>query len=243
MVSPLPAKLTRSPLLDGVPGLSHGFTNLALTAEEREALEAATATAHQVHGDKLLWVSALEKRARQADALATFEPGLAVGAHSADCTPVLAAAVHSETNHVYGVLAAHAGWRGTALGVAGKAFTEFAREARRRDPKARFAAAVGPCIGFESFEVGPEVVEAFPRSEERGLARFLRLEGERRKYLFNLPGENLRQLREAAAAEGVPLALEALELCTVKLPGLFPSYRRDGANAGRILSFARIDSV
>lgn len=232
--------ITRSTLLAPVAGLRHGFTGRELPRSEADALDSRTATGKQVHKAAMIWVDAYEKRAREADAVATLVPGLAVGAYSADCTPVLAAALDASSGRPYAVMAAHAGWRGTALGIAEKAFREFARAARERAPGragARFLAAIGPCISFESFEVGEDVIEAFPGCEARGLARYLRDESGRRKYLFDLPGENLRQLREAAAAEGVELEAESVGLCTLRLESRFPSYRRDREKAGKILSY------
>jgi YfiH family protein len=223
--------LTHSPLLDSVTGLVSGFTNNELSREEINALDAETATAKQVHKADLAWVTRREKKERDADAVATFTPGLAVGVYSADCTPVLAAAV---TDRAFAVLAIHGGWRGTAQGITGAAFRGFARAALKDQAKARFVACIGPCISYESFEVGEEVAREFPATA----ARFLRMEGEKKKFLVDLPGENLRQLRVAAEGLKVKLETEDLGLCTLKLAS-FPSYRRDGANAGRILSFLR----
>ncbi|MGZ3652176.1 MAG: polyphenol oxidase family protein [Bdellovibrionota bacterium] len=230
-------KLTLSPLLHRVPGLVHGFTNKAITREEANALDAEVATAKQVHKADLIWVTQFEKKARDADAVATLTPGVAVGVYSADCTPILV--VVQNEGKVFGVMAAHGGWRSTALGIAGKAFREFAAAARGQRPQCCFLAAIGPCISFESFEVSQDVIDAFPGIEGRGLARFLRMEGDKRKYLVNLPGENARQLREAASSLGVPLEVEQLNLCTLKLVDQFPSYRRDHDQAGRILSFLK----
>jgi YfiH family protein len=227
--------LTLSPLLGSVPGLTHGFTNKQVSRLEAAALDAATATAKQVHKADLVWITKWEKREREADAVATFTPNLAVGVYSADCTPVLAAAIDEDSGKPFGVLAVHGGWRGTASGISGSAFREFASAALKERGAVSFVAAVGPCISFENFEVGEEVARAF-RTE---VTRFLRLEGEKKKFLVNLPGENRRQLLEAASGLSVRLEVDCLDLCTLKQPDVFPSYRREGSNAGRILSFLR----
>jgi copper oxidase (laccase) domain-containing protein len=133
-------------------------------------------------------------------------------------------------------MAVHAGWRGTAQTIAEKSFAAFAAATKEKGAT-RFLAAIGPCIGFESFEVGEEVVRAFPGSEERGLARFLRMEGDRKKYLFNLPGENRRQLEQAASKTGSTLAVDWLDHCTFSQKERLPSFRRDREKAGRILSY------
>lgn len=230
--------LTRSPLLQKIPGLRHGFTNHAVTREEAAALDAATATAKQVHSDKLVWTSQFEKRARDADGIATFTPNLAVGVYSADCTPVLTAAVDAGTGNALAVMAVHAGWRGTALGIAGKSLREFIEETGKKiKSPLRYVCAIGPCIGPEAFEVGEDVVQAFPHAERAGIAKFLRLDEGKKKYLFDLPGENLRQLKATGAELRADILVDSLAQCTLSQPEKFPSYRRDREKAGRILSF------
>lgn len=236
----LKQRLTRSALLDSVPGLTHGFTNKHVTREELLALDASAAIARQVHGDALIWADRPENRSREADGVATFTPGLTVGASSADCTPVLTVALDGKGGPV-AVMAVHAGWRGTAKGIAGKTLREFIGAVGERCPGARFLCAIGPCIGPRSFEVGQEVVDAFPGAEERGLARFLRLEDGRRKYLFDLPGENRRQLEEAQKDLRADVRIDVVGHCTVERVADYPSYRRDREKAGRILSFLRMD--
>jgi YfiH family protein len=230
----MPEKIIQSALLTKVPGLRHGFL-ANHTPGGRDALdreEPSIATVKQVHGDVLLWTDKAEQRQREADALATCKPGLKVGVYSADCTPILVAALE-ERGAPQAVMAVHAGWRGSAARIAEKSLEAFAQRTAAR----RFIAAIGPCISYESFEVGEEVVAAFPGSRERGLARFLRQEGGREKFLLDLPGENARQLRETAGRLGLHLEMETLPLCTFRLKESLPSYRRDGTQAGRILSY------
>ena len=82
-----------------------------------------------------------------ADGLITREPELALVVFTADCVPVLLEGP--------GVVAAvHAGWRGTAKGIAAKAVREM-----RCDP-AEIRAWIGPSIGLCCYEVGDEVRDA-----------------------------------------------------------------------------------
>lgn len=218
----MPLAPVQSPLLSSIGGLVHAFDPGTPPLE--------VATAKQVHKSQCIWAERLEKREREADAIATKNPGLAVGIYSADCTPLLMAALAGD--RPIAVMAVHAGWRGTALGVAREALQSFLHASATR-----YVAAIGPCIGFESFEVGEEVIAAFPHCLERGLARFLRHEDGKKKYLFDLRSENARQLREEASQAGVPLELELLPHCTFLERDRFPSYRRDREKAGRILSY------
>jgi copper oxidase (laccase) domain-containing protein len=61
----------------------------------------------------------------------------------------------------------HAGWKGTVAHVARKAVETMARDFDS-DP-VRFVAAIGPSIGPDSYDVGPEVAEqaraAFPDAD------------------------------------------------------------------------------
>jgi|GEM_PF-5651550 len=231
------ADLTKSPMLEMVPKLEHGFTNLRISREQATALDSRTATAKQVHGDKLVWTDHFEKREREADGIATFTPHLAVGVYSADCAPVLTAALDPGTGFPFAAMAVHAGWRGTALGIAGNTLREFILECAKKKKGARYVCAIGPCIGPQSFEVGEDVVSAFPHAEASGLARFLRLEDGKKKYLFDLPGENLRQLHLARKELKASVTVDTLGLCTLARKEEFPSFRRDREKAGRILSF------
>lgn len=82
-----------------------------------------------------------------ADGLITREPEIALVVFTADCVPVLLQGS--------GVVAAvHAGWRGTAKGIAAKAVREM-----NCDP-AEIKAWIGPSIGPCCYEVGDEVRQA-----------------------------------------------------------------------------------
>jgi YfiH family protein len=119
-----------------------------------EALGAeALVTAHQVHSATALFVDApWTGEAPRADALVTAAPGLAVGALAADCMTVLFHAPRAGL-----VAAAHAGWRGSLAGVLEATVDRLAEHGAARE---EIACAIGPCLRFESFEVGDDLVEA-----------------------------------------------------------------------------------
>ena len=89
----------------------------------------------------------------EADGLITRDTGVALAVFTADCVPIL---LHDAVRGVAG--AVHAGWRGTAAGIAGEAVSKM-REAFGCDP-ADIRAAIGPCISKCCFETGPEVPAA-----------------------------------------------------------------------------------
>lgn len=94
-----------------------------------------------------------DDRRAEADALVTRVPGLALGILTADCAPVLLADPEA------GVIGAvHAGWRGALGGVIEAALA--AMIAAGADA-GHTTAAIGPCIGKDSYEVGPEFPARF----------------------------------------------------------------------------------
>lgn len=107
------------------------------------------ATVEQVHEAKIMSVRA-PGGAGQADGLMTGARRVPVAVFTADCLGVVLEADA-------GVGVAHAGWRGLAAGVVGKLLASMEAAGWRT---AR--AAIGPSIGPCCFEVGPEVVAAFP---------------------------------------------------------------------------------
>lgn len=112
-------------------------------------------TPYQEHG---VAVAAVARPWRQADrpradALMTRAPGIALGILTADCAPVLFA-----DPTVPMVAAAHAGWRGAVGGVIEATLAAMEQEGATR---ASIRAAIGPCIGGLSYEVGPEFPAPF----------------------------------------------------------------------------------
>jgi hypothetical protein len=108
----------------------------------------------QVHSSDAVAVDAPWAGVRpKADAIVTATRGLALGVLTADCAPVLFADAEA------GVIgAAHAGWRGALAGVMDATVAAMERLGARRE---RISAAVGPTIGQDSYEVGPEFEREF----------------------------------------------------------------------------------
>lgn len=230
----MPATIVRSSLLSALPGIDHGFTSRLTPPAFRAELAKTVSIGRQVHKDYFAWPTRWEHRETEADGLGSLSPGFYVGAYSADCAPILLAL--TEGSRVKGVMAVHAGWRGTALGIAGRAVHALVEKAGV-GAAAKLFAVVGPCIGPENFEVGEDVIAAFPHVLAQGIARVHRpLDDGTPKYLFHLGAENLRQLRVAAQAAGVELEVADENLCTVADQN-FPSFRRDRTRTDQIVSY------
>jgi len=220
------------PSLDAVPGLVHGFerrNGRASFAETRDETRRRVAEAlsdrgrllllKQVHGARV--ARAPWDGTPEADAALSRDAGIFVGIETADCLPLFVVDARRRV-----LVAAHAGWRGTAAGIATRAVEALAAEGSRPED---LAAALGPCIGPCCYEVGEDVREAF------GDAAFgLFRPGPAGRPHFDLRAANARQL----AAAGVPPEATAhVDECTRCHPDLYHSYRRDGRGAGRMISF------
>ncbi len=111
--------------------------------------------------------------------MVTRERGLALGVLAADCAPVLFA---DSEGGIIGT--AHAGWRGALSGVLEA--TVKAMVGLGSAPP-RIAAAVGPCIGPESYEVGPEFEAQF-LAQSADYREFFGSGRNTGRRLFDLPG-------------------------------------------------------
>ena len=246
-----------SPLLADISGLAHGFftrrggvstgiyaslncgpgsedvpthvtENRARAAGRLGVAPDALCTLYQVHGAEVATVDeSWEARGRpRADALVTRLPGRALGILTADCAPVLLVDPQARV-----IGAAHAGWRGLVAGVIEATLAAMEKLGARR---ARICAAIGPCIGQNSYEVGPEVVAAFTESEP-AFAAFFRPSARPGHALFDLGGLAVESLRRAEVGR-----IDRLVCDTFAQADLLFSYRRARAagepDYGRCLS-------
>lgn len=206
-------------------------------AGNRDRLAALTSPARpvflrQVHGTQLLRLAPDTPDGCEADACLVQTPGLAATIMVADCLPVLFA-------HASGtaVAAAHAGWRGLARGVLEATASQLSDAAGDGE----LVAWLGPCIGPQAFEVGPEVCEAFVALDPGASAHFWPT-GEGR-FLADLPALARRRLL-AAGISNVHGNDGSSPWCTVANPSLFFSHRRDAAvlgSTGRMAACIWID--
>jgi YfiH family protein len=224
-------RTARLPALAAIPGLVHGFEQHAPrgaqeTHEEGRARVAESLAGNgrllllkQVHGVRV--VEAPWDGTPEADASIASSAGWLLGIKTADCLPVLLVDPGRRS-----VAAAHAGWRGTAAGVVARAVAALvARGSRPGDLLAALGPGIGPCC----YEVGDELREAFGPSAEP----FFR-PGPRGRPHLDVRAANVRQLQEAGLR---PDSLHHVADCTRCRADLYPSYRRDGKGAGRMISF------
>lgn len=171
-------------------------------------------TCRQVHGRDVALVEGCWDDADRprADGMVTRQRGLALGILTADCAPVLLADAEA------GVIgAAHAGWRGAFAGVIAATIETMQRHGARAE---RMRAGIGPCIGFASYEVGPEFPAPFLAQDPANVA-FFRAAPRAGHHLFDLAG----YVRSRLAAAGVT-RIEAAGGDTAAEPARFFSWRR-----------------
>ena len=171
------------------------------------------ASVEQIHSSVVL-VADRAGRVGAGDALITNRPGIAVSIRTADCLPILLADVQG-----HAVAIVHAGWRGTAAQICALTLQKMHAEFGTRADSVY--AGIGPGIGVCCYEVGEEVARQFGFDRARHL---------------DLAGINRRQL----IAAGVPEThIDVLDACTCCDGKRFHSYRRDGDQAGRMISYIR----
>ena len=175
-------------------------------------------TLHQTHSTDVItiedqrWTS---PGAPKADGLVSKRPGVALGVLAADCAPVLLADAGA------GVIGAcHAGWRGAFTGITDRTIAAMEKLGARR---AAIKAAIGPCIGAKSYEVGPEFFTRFVDDDEANAA-FFKPSPRAGHYMFDLAGYLVRRIARAG------VAVEATGHDTLANEADFFSYRRNTLN-------------
>ncbi len=179
---------------------------------------------HQVHGAGVIRVRRDEvfDTASKGDALVSDDPSRVLSIRVADCVPVLIASQAGDR-----VAAIHAGWRGVVGGVVPAALRELAGD----HPGESFLAAIGPCIGYEAFEVGAEVLAEFRRVfGPQAPCRPCPLGRIDKGYVDLREAIRLQLIQSGVRAESIDLT----DRCTYRDGGEFFSHRRDNGVTGRM---------
>lgn len=154
----------------------------------------------------------------ECDALVTNTPGVAIAVFTADCTPIL---YYDPVTGAVG--AAHAGWRGTAAGIAAGVVDTMV-SAFGCDPR-NIRAAIGPNIGVCCFETHADVPEAMLAALGEEAKAYIFPDGD--KFRVDLKGINAHFLRRAGV-ENIEIAKE----CTVCECHRFWSHRATKGKRG-----------
>lgn len=230
-----------------IPGLLHGFScQIDDLPAALSALSAAALSLHtlkQAHGNAIRVVShKTQKTDRpvflskgkddssfwterpEADGMLSAEVGQLLGITTADCVPVLMVAPRHRM-----VAALHAGWRGTAKDICGRAIRSL--ETDWGVPPANLMVALGPSIDGCCYEVGRDIGE-----------NLLQKWGTQGRLAWRPNGDtgflDLRLVNRLRCEQlgVVPQRIQHVGPCTFCSGAPLASYRREGAHAGRQLS-------
>lgn len=169
-------------------------------------------TAHQIHSpDVVVAREPFSGERPKADAVVTDRPGIAVGASTADCGPVLFSDAQARV-----VGAAHAGWKGAFTGVLENTIAAMEGLGARRE---NIIAVLGPSIGPQNYEVGPEFVARFAEADA-GNSRYFTPSTRPGHSMFDLNLYTVDRLGKAG------VRASAVGRCTYAEEDLFYSYRR-----------------
>lgn len=184
----------------------------------------------QVHGNRVVLLDTVPRERPTADAAITASPHLALAVQVADCVPMLIADRARPA-----VAAVHAGWRGTAAGIAQEAVAAMRQSLGSRPED--LLVAFGPSIGACCYTVGPELPEAFDRWPQRDRWFSTDAEGTLR---LDVSAANRDQLQDSGVR---PENIFLSGLCTATERDRFYSYRADGPGTGRMAGVIRVRTL
>jgi YfiH family protein len=206
-----------------------GYVALARALKLKDAKPEQIIHLRQVHGAAVFEangpvVTTSRPSPPEADVIVSGDPSVVLTVRAADCVPVLIA------DRTTGVVSAiHAGWRGTAAGAVLAAVQ--ALSARFGSEPSDLIAAVGPSIGPCCYTVGDELIQKF--ASHADAPHWFRRSDRLQLDLWQATRDQLE--RAGIAARDIHIS----ELCTFDHTAAFPSYRRDGHTAGRLVAAIR----
>jgi YfiH family protein len=215
MFTRTPGGVYRSDVFSVLPWIEHGFGS-----REPDGWPGEYTQVKQIHSDIIARADGDQGCLGEGDALITAVPGQFIGIRTADCVPLLIADRNRRV-----VAAVHAGWRGSAAGIAGKTVRRLSDEYGTNPID--LLVAIGPTIGQCCFEVGPEVAAQFEPY----------IPGSALLDHIDLVEANMRQLLSVKVQRD---NIDASCLCTACSPGEFHSWRRDRERSGRMVAAIRI---
>ena len=166
----------------------------------------------------------------EADGLVTDVPGLCLTVFSGDCLPIL---YYDPVRRVVG--AAHAGWRGTAAGIAART-VETMRSRFGCRPE-DILAAIGPGISQCCFETHADVPDGLRSGLGQEAEPFIHPLPGGEKYQVDLKGYNRRRLELAGVS---PEHIAVCSACTACDLDTFWSHRIQGNARGSMAAMIQL---
>lgn len=215
--------------------------NLSLFADALGIDKKSVISVSQIHSPKIRYIT--EKAAGEGffvpeteacDGYITDRQGVTLGVRTADCVPILLYAPPTE-NFGGAVSALHAGWRGTAAGIAREAVERLSRMGA--DPS-QIKAAIGPAIGSCCYTVKEDFYADFKKNAGETLAEKYVTAVSDGVWKADLKGANREILTLCGLSDK---NIDVCELCTCCKPEEFFSHRYSKGLRGTMLSVIALD--
>ena len=190
----------------------------------------------QIHSSNIRYVDNDEcgegffkKEGEPCDGYITSSFDVTLGVRTADCVPIL---LYAPPNNKFcgAVSAIHAGWRGTALGISGKAVSELCRMGAEAS---EIRAAIGPAIEKCCYFVRDDFYESFCSMAGKDIADKYVLPIGDHTWVADLKGVNRALLISCGLAEE---NIDVCDKCTCCNPDEFYSHRYSKGMRGTMLS-------
>jgi polyphenol oxidase len=164
----------------------------------------------------------------QADTILTSTPGVTLLMRFADCVPIF---LHDPIRKVIGI--SHAGWMGTVRGTL--RFAVEAMQARFGSKPGDILAGIGPSIGPDHYEVGPDVIAQVRQTFGQSASSLL--EEHAGATHFDLWAANRLTLENAGVRH-----IELAGVCTACHTGDWYSHRAERGCTGRFGAIIALNS-
>ena len=161
-------------------------TNLKLVLRKLKSTQKKLVLLHQVHSNKIFFISKKVKKKLIGDGLLTKNKNLAIGILTADCCPIL---FYDSKKNIIG--AVHAGWKGAFKNIGVKMASEFKKKGTKLED---LYVAIGPTISQNSYEVKKDFKYRFLR-QKLSNRKFFKIK--RNKIYFDLVGYIYNQMKKS----------------------------------------------
>lgn len=196
--------------------------NMHLLAKALNIEKKQMVSPKQTHSKNIGLVKSPKDIFPNTDALITNVTGICIYVRTADCVPIL---LYDPVQKA--IAAIHSGWKSTLQEISRHTIKIMQKEFGTSPEN--LIAGIGPSIGPDVYEVGPEVIEQF--QNQFNVDNYINPIKNSDKGLLNLWKINHQILIDSGIPEK---QIEIAEMCTYSNPDLFYSARRDGVNSGRL---------
>ena len=160
--------------------------NLAIVRKKINIKSKKIFLLHQIHSNKFVFINKnfkFRKKKIMADAIITDQKKIPIAILTADCVPIL---LYENKRNM--IAAIHAGWKGAYKGIVTKVINFMLKKGCKEK---NFYAAIGPCIGFNSYNIKEDLKKKFIKLNAKNKIFF---KNKKKSIFFNLPGYVKSQL-------------------------------------------------